>query len=306
MVKLQRFMGNPILAPTKNPWEDKLVFNPAAIVYKEKIQLLYRAMGYNDNISRIGIATSDDGIHFSRSDLPLYDGSNNPLATLGAEDMRAVRIDDIYYLTYTAVSARPGGKSNPNWKDTLDRKPQVALVTTTDFISFHEHGVIIPHAEGKDASLLPEKINGSYVLFYREGPEKTFFATSTRLDSWNEKQFLFDKRSGFWDSDRAGIGAPPIKTDKGWLLFYHGIDKKGVYRLGIMFLDSNNPTKILYRSREPVFEPEAPYEITGFTPDVVFTCGAIEKDDAYYVYYGAADHVVGLATVAKNDILSLF
>ena len=306
MVKLTRAEENLILTPTDLAWENFAVFNPGVVLYKGKIQLLYRAMGTQDQISRIGTAKSMDGIHFIRDKYAVYYGGEHPSEILGVEDIRAVQMGDTYYLVYTAVSPRRMGNSNPKWKDTGEKKPQIALSTTKDFKTFLDYDVIIPRIEGKDATLFPKKLNGEYILLYREGPDKTFLADSPRLDYWPEKYFLFDKRPGFWDSKRAGIGAPPLETEKGWLLFYHGVDTQNVYRLGVMFLDLEDPRKILYRSPKPILEPKKPYEKHGYVPNVVFTCGAIEKEDEYFVYYGAGDQAIGLATVAKKEILSLF
>lgn len=306
MIKLKRVFENPILTPSQNQWEDLLVFNPGAIMKDGVVHLIYRATGKNDDKSRFGLATSHDGIHFKRYDEPLYSGCGNEFETLGIEDSRVVDIEGTYYLSYTAVSGNLTAEVNPNWHDQIVKVPHIALSSTRDFVNYTDYGVIIPDSSGKDSSLFPRKINGKFALLYRTGARKTFFSTSSDVASWPEKTFVFEERPNSWDSFRAGIGAPPIETEKGWLLFYHGVDNKNVYRLGIMFLDTYDPTKILYRSNEPVFEPEADYEKYGFIPNVVFTCGAVEKDGQYFVYYGAADQVIGVATIEKEKVLSLF
>ncbi|MEK7071064.1 MAG: glycosidase, partial [Patescibacteria group bacterium] len=132
------------------------------------------------------------------------------------------------------------------------------------------------------------------------------FGKSKSLTGWSNNEPVFQERPGMWDSMRTGIGGPPIETEKGWLLFYHGVDHNLTYRLGIMFLDLEDPRKIIYRSSEPILEPEEEYEKKGYINNVVYTCGAIEKDGLYYVYYGAADRVIGLATVEKKRVLDLF
>lgn len=306
MIKLKRASENPILTPSQNQWENLLVFNPGAIVKDDIVHLIYRATGKNDNNSRFGLATSHDGIHFKRKDEPLYSGSGSGFETLGIEDPRVVGIDGIYYLSYTAVSENLAAEINLAWKDQIVKIPHIALSSTSDFINFVNHGVIIPNLSGKDSSLFPRKINGKFALLYRTGAKKTFFSMSSTLMAWPEKTFVFEERPNSWDSFRTGIGAPPIETEKGWLLFYHGVDQANVYRLGIMFLDTDDPTKVLYRSSEPVFEPVAEYEKHGFIPNVVFTCGAIEKGGQYYVYYGAGDQIIGVATIEKEKVLSLF
>lgn len=304
MLKLQRYENNPILSPTNLPWENLLVFNPGAIMVGEDVYLIYRAMGKDDPVSHFGLAVSHDGIHFERKDKPIYSGGGHPDELLGVEDSRVVKIDDTFYLTYTAVSLYKDGEPVEDW--CIHFKPMIALSTTKDFKTFVDCDVIIPNVRGKNSCLFPKKVNGEYWLLYREGAGKTYFAKSPTFTSWPEKKFVFEPRPGFWDCKRVGIGAPPIETEKGWLLFYHGIDNDHTYRLGIMFLDLQDPTKILYRSPEPILEPEKEYEKKGFVSQVVFTCGVVEKNNQYYVYYGAGDSVIGLATVEKKSVLSLF
>ncbi len=305
MIKLQRSSENPILLPTKNSWENMLVFNPGVTVKDGKVYMLYRAMGTNDQISRLGLAVSDDGVHFQRFNDPIYYAKGNTAETLGVEDPRIVKIDDTYYITYIAVSRYSDESSDIGWDVKISKKPQIGLTTTKDFQTFQDYHVILSDVIGKDAAFFPKKINGEYCFLYRVGIGTTFYSQSSYLTDWPTKTQVFDRRLGTWDCYRVGVGAPPIETEKGWLLFYHGIDDNKIYRIGVMFLDLFDPTKVLYRSNEAVFEPEEQYEKKGFISNVVFTCGAIEKDNLYYVYYGAADGVIGLATIAKEDVLSL-
>lgn len=306
MLKLIRSEQNPILTPSELPWENMLVFNPGAVIVGGRVYLVYRAMGKKEDYSRLGLAVSTDGIHFERKSEPLYYGGGHPAESMGIEDPRVVQIDDTYYLTYTAVSEDLEAEINRVSKGQVAKKPQIALSTTKDFIFFHDYDVIIPNLAGKNTSFFPKKTSGEYWLLYREGVGKTYFAKSSTLTSWQQRQFVFEERAGFWDSKRTGIGAPPIETEKGWLLFYHGIDESHTYSLGIMFLDREDPCKILYRSPEPVLSPEKDYEKTGYINNVVYTCGAVEMNDQYYVYYGAADQVIGVATVEKKLVLDLF
>ncbi len=306
MVKLIRAKENPILIPSDLLWENMLVFNPGAIIVEEEVYLIYRAMGKNDPISRLGLATSRDGIHFERKKEPLYSGGGHPAESLGIEDARIVKIEDTYYLTYTAVSEEFRKEDVYPTKENIAKKPRIALSTTKDFKTFVDYDVIIPNLLGKNGSFFPKKTNGEYWLLFREGVGKTYFAKSKNLTDWQDAKPIFEKRPNLWDSSRSGIGSPPIETEKGWLLFYHGFDQTHKYGLGIMFLNLQNPLKILYRSPEPILEPVEDYEKYGYVNNVVFTCGAVEKDGLYYVYYGAADCVIGVATVEKKLVLNLF
>lgn len=306
MLKLQRSEKNPILTPSNLSWENMLVFNPGAIMVEDKVYLIYRAMGKKDIHSRLGLAISTDGVHFERRKDPLYYGGGHPDESLGIEDPRIVKIDNTYYITYTAVSEDLYAEVNPNWKEKIEKKPKIALSTTKDFLSFVDYDVVIPNLTGKNSSFFPKKVNGEYWLLYRAGVGKTYFGKSQSFTAWHNNYPIFEERPDMWDCVRTGIGAPPIETEKGWLLFYHGVDQTNTYRLGIMFLDLENPRKILYRSPQPILGPEEDYEKYGYVDNVVFTCGAIEKDNLYYVYYGAADHVIGVATVEKKLVLNLF
>jgi predicted GH43/DUF377 family glycosyl hydrolase len=304
MIQLVRAKENPILVPTDLYWENFLVFNTAATIFDGKIYLIYRAQGTSDSVSRFGLATSTDGITFERRKDPIFQSSGHSYDTFGAEDPRIVKIDDNYYLVYTVTAEDKTQKPNPIWKEQIVKKPSIALSVTKDFSNYTDFGPILPGQ--KNASFFPKKINGEYWLMFRDEHGVTQITHSHKIRDWPNRHPLFTYRPGFWDAIRVGIGSQPIETEKGWLLFYHGVDEKNVYRLGIIFLDLEDPRKILYRSPEPIFEPTTDYEKFGFIKDVVFTCGAVEKDDKYYVYYGACDEVIGLATVEKKLVLNLF
>jgi predicted GH43/DUF377 family glycosyl hydrolase len=303
-VKLTRNPQNPILTPTDNKWENQLVFNPTAVYDQGQVHMIYRAMG-EDGFSRFGYAKSSDGVHFDRNPDPVFEGTHSEFDDLGVEDPRMVKIDDIFYIIYTAVALDPDGIPNPKWPEKVVKKARVALATTKDFKTFESHGVIIPDLGAKNGSLFPIRMQGEYWLLYRSFKNETFFSHSINLLKTSEPHIVFRERPGFWDNVRTGIGSAPLSTDFGWLLFYHGVDEFNTYRLGLIILDKSNPTDILYRSPEPILEPLESYERFGFMPNVVFTCGAVEIDDTFYVYYGAGDMTVALATIKKSDVFDL-
>jgi predicted GH43/DUF377 family glycosyl hydrolase len=138
-------------------------------------------------------------------------------------------------------------------------------------------------------------------MLHRIHPD-IWIAYSDDLIHWNGHRVIMTPRKGYWDSEKIGAGAPPIKTEKGWLIFYHGVDGDNVYRLGVALLDLEDPSIVLKRQEEPVLEPEKYYELEGIVPNVVFTCGAVEVNDTYYVYYGGGDYVIGVATVKKEEV----
>lgn len=302
-MKLTRYHTNPILTPTKNAWENLLVFNPAVIYDQGIVHMLYRATG-QDGISRFGYAKSGDGINFIRRDTPAFEGNKKrDYENLGVEDPRLVKINDLFYIVYTAVSLNPYGKVDPKWPEKIVKRPRVALATTRDFINFTDQGIIVPEVDAKNASLFPRMINSEYLLLYRSYKNETFFSHSKNLQTISEPHIVFRERPGYWDSVRVGLGTPPIESEIGWLIFYHGVDEFNTYRLGLLVLDKDNPTDVLYRSPEPLIEPLESYEKFGFFPNAIFTCGAIEIEEEYYVYYGAADMTIGLATIPKKELL---
>ncbi len=306
-MKLIRYSGNPILRPTKNWWETRAVFNAGANIFENKIVLLYRAIG-GDSFSRFGLAKSIDGVSFERFEDPVFEAElSNQYERLGVEDPRITKIEDTYYIVYTAPSvyeakAYKTGNFAPSLSHSAPWRIRPSLITTKDFKTFKREGILL-EKEAKDAALFPEKIAGEYDLLYRVYPNISI-TFSKDLKTWLGDKVIVSPREGFWDDERVGAGTQPIKTEKGWLLFYHGVNKSHVYQIGILLLDLKDPTKILYRSSQPALEPQESYEKEGDTVNVVFTCGAVEKDGQYFVYYGGADKVIGLATINKEELLN--
>ncbi|MCW3129407.1 MAG: hypothetical protein N2V75_04835 [Methanophagales archaeon] len=291
-MKLRRYEGNPILKPKpESEWESKNVFNPAVVYDHGLFHLLYRAMGV-DGISRIGYAVSIDGFNFFRLDKPVIT-PKRILEPRGCEDPRIVKIEDVFYMTYTAYS---------------ERGVRIGIASTKNFIQWERYEIEWVERDDKDAALFPELIDGKYVLLHRpmhKEPMGIWIAYSDNLVDWyGQREIMIPL--GEWEGKKIGAGAPPLKTEKGWLLIYHGVDEDGVYRLGAAMFSLNDPSKLLYRYPEPILEPEADYEIRGEIPRVVFACGACEVLNRYYIYYGGADKVVCVATVDKEEMLGLF
>jgi predicted GH43/DUF377 family glycosyl hydrolase len=291
-MKLRRYEGNPILKPKpENAWESENVFNPAVVYDKGLFHLLYRGMGV-DGISRIGYAVSLDGFNFFRFDKPVFT-PKLILEPRGCEDPRIVKLENRYYMTYTAYS---------------ERGIRVGLAVTDNFISWRRYDVWWPEMDNKDATLFPEKIGGKYVLLHRpmhKEPMGIWIAYSDNLTEWyGEREIMAPCEEGSWESVKIGAGVPPIKTGKGWLLIYHGVDEDEVYRMGVAMLSLDDPSKILYRHPDPILEPEEDYEIRGEVPRVVFASGACEVRNKYYIYYGGADTVVCVATAKVAEVLA--
>jgi predicted GH43/DUF377 family glycosyl hydrolase len=279
------------MSPRKDvAWEKDTVFNAAAIHDGGKFHLLYRAVAHNPgdpNRSCIGYASSADGIHFERLDEPVLASNTVPEEAQGVEDPRVTKIGDTFYMLYTAYDGK---------------RTQVALATSTDLIHWQRHGVIIPDTlfgNNKDAALFPEKIGGRYCMMHRPEPD-IYLAFSDDLLHWTDHVCIM-KPEFAWETAKIGGGAQPIKTEKGWLLIYHGVDEKLWYRLGVALLDLDDPTRVIARQPEWILQPEANWEIVGDVKNVVFTCGAVLLGRELWVYYGAADTVIGLAKGNLDD-----
>ena len=251
----------------------------------------YDGVVYLTTQSHLRLAWSDDGVAFIAEDKPALIGQGR-YETFGIEDSRVAQIGNDYYLTYTAVS---------------ECGVAVAARRTTDWKSFESLGLIIP-PHNKDCALFEQKIGGSYYAFHRPtgmgiGGNYLWLARSPDLRHWGDHRCIALTRPGHWDSQRIGAGASPIRTDAGWLEIYHGADSKGIYRLGLLLLDLEDPSKVLARSVDPIMAPEADYEKKGFLGGVVFTNGHVVDGDKVTIYYGAADTVVCGATFSIAELL---
>ncbi|HNY38215.1 MAG TPA: glycosidase [Petrotogaceae bacterium] len=286
-LKLTRHPLNPLFAPNPSHlWESRFVFNPAVVYDGELFHMLYRAQG-EDMVSRMGYAVSTDGIHFNRMEKPVFEPSCVQ-ELYGVEDPRLTYIDGKYYMCYTAYS--PTNIS-------------VALASTKNFFNWNRYGIVLPESPNKDAALFPEKINGKYVMMHRLEPD-IWLAFSDDLKTWTDYVSIASPREGMWDNVKIGAGGPVLKTPYGWLLLYHGVEQapRLRYRLGFMLLDLKDPTKVLKRSNEPCLEPKETWEIFGGVPTVVFSDAIVEYKDSYYIYYGAADNYIALATITRKEV----
>ena len=319
-VDLKKSIANPIIAPNKkNHWEAFNTFNPAAVYENGKVHIVYRAQGY-DYVSVLGYANSDDGVKINRRlDQPIYipiepfemvdKKSTKKTAARymsgggfgGCEDPRISKIGDRFYMTYVAYDGVT--------------PPRIALtsISVEDFLNhrwFWETPVLIspPSIVDKSCCIFPEKINNKYVILHRVFPNILLdYVDSLNFDgkTWLKGQYSINIRDNMWDSRKIGAGAPPIKTAYGWLLIYYGVDDRDAsqYKIGAMLLDLNDPTIVLHRTNSPILEPTEIYEHTGFKPGITYPCGAVVIHDILYVYYGAADSVVCVATANLQTFL---
>lgn len=312
-LSLKKIPENPIIGPCEeNAWESWQTFNPAATLIDSTVHFLYRAIG-NDGISRFGYANSEDGFRVNeRHGEPAYQNDNICKTYVcyslssggswgGCEDPRMTYIpeDGRIYVTYTACN---GGL-----------RVGLSSIRVTDFVNkrwnWSEQKLLSPPGEvHKNWVIFPEKINGKYAILHSISPEIAIAYRDDLAFEQNEciqSYYHPGKPSARWDSYVRGAGAPPIKTEHGWLLLYHAMNHNnmGEYKVGAMLLDLKDPTKILHRSREPVLVPTERCEMEGFKGGVVYVSGTVVKDGTLLIYYGGADSFVCVAHVNLNDFL---
>jgi len=323
---LKRSHKNPVLEPDPTHWwESHSVFNPAAVYDNGRVHILYRAMG-SDGISRIGYASSKDGIHFDeRLPYPVFSPTRDfgipsssrvygPLSYSqvayasgggwgGCEDPRLVSIDNRVYMTFVAFDG---------WG--FVRMALTSLLKK-DFLkkdwTWRTPALLSPPNEvHKNWVLFPEKIGGRYAILHSITP-KILIEYVDSLEQFDDPNYFIrgstraGGREGKWDDIVRGAGAPPIKTPYGWLLFYHGMNSREPhvgYKVGAMLLDLDDPRRVLYRSNNPVLEPKEWYE-HDWKPNVVMATGAVVMGDDLLVYYGGGDKRVAVARANLRDFV---
>jgi predicted GH43/DUF377 family glycosyl hydrolase len=295
-----RHPDNPILSVKDWPYAANSVFNAAAAMVDGKTLLLVRVEDFR-GISHLTVARSEDGVHdWNINPEPTLrpDPERHPEEVWGIEDPRVTWLEELrqWAVTYTAFSR--GG-------------PLVSLATTTDFQKFTRLGPVMP-PEDKDAALFPVRFNGRWAMLHRPVAmpnieSHIWISFSPDLKHWGDHQELIHARRGsWWDANKIGLSAPPMETEKGWLVLYHGVRTTAsgsIYRLGLVLLDLEEPTRVIRRSEEWIFGPKAPYEREGDVDNVVFPCGWIRKGETIFMYYGAADSCIGLATARISELV---
>jgi predicted GH43/DUF377 family glycosyl hydrolase len=309
---LERLATNPLVRPSQIPYARASgAFNAGAAIdhASGRVVLLVRVFEEDTRRSSLALALSSDGERIDEiRDRPAV-GREAPYEEWGVEDARITWLPDEgrYAITYTGYS--PAG-------------PRVCLITTDDLLAperYRRHGPRI-EGENKNCVVFPEKVDGQYVVLHRPMPRMV----CTRVDSleapWSSAgATVMGPRPGTWRSSRVGAGAPPIRTELGWLLPFHGatsIAEGNVYSMGWCVLDLHEPERVLYVSDLPALAPQAPYEIEhGVVPQVdpanfrtgirvVFPQGFVERGDEFLVYYGAADVSVAGARVGKRALIA--
>jgi len=315
MVTTKRSHHNPILIPEPDHnWEAMAAFNGSIVKDETNYTMVYRALsiqqlflGIRMNVSSVGLAQSGDGIHFQLRDQ--FIAPTELWDQFGCEDPRITKLDDTYYIFYTAISTWPPDAGGI----------KVAMATTQDLKTIKEkHPVTFFNA--KAAVMFPERINGKIAVALTAHtdlpPSKICLALfDDPKDIWSQEYWRkwyaeCDKHIipiHKTEKDQVEIGAVPVKTEKGWVMLVGYVqdyftDKK-VFRIDAVLLDLDNPQKVIGQTVDPLLVPQEEYEIYGMVPNTIFPSGAMIENGQFYIYYGAADTTVARANIAVHDLL---
>ncbi len=318
--KIIRYENNPVLSAKDIPYPATLIFNAGVVKFKGKYLMAFRDDFRFDPVfkkklrTHIGLATSDDGIHFTPFDKPFIDfDAIHKGEVERMYDPRLTIIDNELYLCF-AQDTKHGLRGG--------------IARIFDDLSGYEIlSLSVP--DNRNMVLFPEKINGKFLRLerpmpvYSRGGKELFDAWisfSPDLKYWGESSLLLPQEKVPFSNCKVGPAAPPVKTDKGWLVLFHAVKKDKrllkngwerrwtkVYTAGLMLLDTDDPTKIIGIYDQPLLFPQAPYELYGgFRNNAIFPCGMVlEEDGEVKIYYGAGDTVTCLATARVEDLIDL-
>lgn len=298
----RRHPKNPILTAGDWPYPAHSVFNAGATRLADGITLLLCRVEDRRGHSHLCAARSANGVDgwvIDAEPTLRPDPLHYPEELWGIEDPRITFVPELekYAVAYTAFSK--GG-------------PGVALALTSDFRTFERQGMVM-QPDDKDAALLPRRIDGMFALIHRpmtDAGAHIWLSFSPDLKSWGGHKLLLEARKGgWWDANKVGLSPPLIATARGWLMLYHGVRHTAsgaLYRLGVALFDLDHPERCLLRGDSWIFGPEEPYERRGDVPNVVFPCGTTLGDDGdtIFMYYGAADSTIALATGSIRELLT--
>lgn len=314
--------ASSFLCPVRNEavqWEEKDVFNPAAVVRNDTLFLLYRAedsIGRFAGTSRIGLAWSTDGLHFTKHAVPVLYPANDAQKKWewegGCEDPRIAEDETgTYYLTYTAYDGD---------------KARLMIASSQDLYHWKKHGLVFDKAlNGKYVNhwsksgavvckyvkdkVIAAKVNGKYWMYW--GDTDIFLASSDDLIHWEPMETsdgkllsVFGPRKGKFDSDLVEPGPPAMLTDKGILLIYNSRNvpskgdtalAEGTYAAAQILFDINDPAKAIDRMETYFLKPDKPYETSGQVNHVCFVEGLVQYKGKWFLYYGTADSKIAVA-----------
>jgi predicted GH43/DUF377 family glycosyl hydrolase len=336
-LRITRCPENPIVWPGKWEWRMSNVYNPAVIYEDGRFTMYERAAGsLRPHHCSIGLLEGEDGIHFHHlSDKPVLTPAMIGSEHGSVQDPRVVRIGDTYYMTFAfrrySWDIHPTGlgvpeasqRQYPGFDPSKDKnQTRSGIAVSKDRLHWEFLGWATPEGiDDRDVILFPEKIDGRFALLRRpigfvdtgtrhsEEHPPIRISFSSDLKNWSEPEVVI-RPEYTWEDNRIGGSTPPVRTERGWLTLYHGVEntnpatRRVVYRLGAAMLDLRDPRKLIARAPDFIMEPEMYYEKFGlFIPNVIFPTGAVVKDDLLWIYYGCCDTAIGLATVPLAELV---
>ena len=335
-ITFERHPANPIVTPGIDPWRMATVFNPGVLLDDDGRFYMYEraAGGLRPFHCYIGLLESDDGVHFTHvSDQPVFTPAMAGSEYGSVQDPRVVKIGGLYYMTYAfrpyAWNSHPTGIGVPESFEPIfpgfsgrpeDNMTRSGIAVSEDRVHWRHHCWATPRdLDDRDVILFPEKIDGRFAMLRRPlqfvGPQYgtdypgIWICFSEDLEKWSEPKLLI-KPEFAWEDNRIGGSTPPIKTEHGWLVLYHGVEnqdpaiRRVCYRLGAMMLDLEDPSRVIARAPHFLMEPEMYYERFGlYIPNVIFPTANVVKDGLLYLYYGVCDTAIALATVTLEGLV---
>lgn len=313
---VRRYAGNPVLTAHDIPYHATLIFNAGVTRWRGRYVMVFRndygdAQAKRLDDTNMGLAWSDDGVHWTAADRPLFVMQSDEIKR--AYDPRLTVLDDRCYMCF-AVDTQHGIRGG--------------IAVTDDSDLAHWEILSLSTPDNRNMVLFPERLNG-YMMrlerpfpIYGRGAWESFdiwFSDSPDGRYWGNAQLVLGAEQVPFGNSKIGPAAPPIKTEQGWLTLFHVVDKdadrvldswegnwKKRYTVGLMLLDLQNPARVIGMCREPLMVPEHSYETHGFRGSVLFPTGMIlEENGEVKIYYGAADTVMALATARVEDLLAL-
>ncbi|MCH8327994.1 MAG: glycosidase [Candidatus Marinimicrobia bacterium] len=300
---LTRYSGNPILTRHNWPYRINTVFNPAATRLADGTTLLLCRVEDHRGRSHLTVARSANGLdnwEIDPAPTMLPSPETHPEEIWGVEDPRITYLKALgkYCIAYTAYGQLGA---------------MVSLALTEDFKTFERLGPVSMPWD-KDAAVLPEKVGDDWVLIHRPttsgSGSNMWISYSPDLIHWGRHQVMLSARAGsWWDANKIGLSPPPIDTDEGWLVMYHGVRETAsgsIYRIGLALFDKADPARCIRRGDEWIMTAEEPYELYGDVGNVVFPCGTTVNDDGdtINVYYGGGDSCIAVATGSIKEMLA--
>ncbi len=291
-----RHSDNPIIG--RNPLPDvSRIFNSAVMPFGDGFVGVFRGE-QRDGIPHVYFGRSKDALHweFDPEKIDFRDATGESFQPLYAYDPRLVRVEDTYYIIWC--------------QDMYGAA--IGMAETKDFTSFTRlENPFLPY--NRNAVLFPRKINGNFVMLSRPCDNghtafgDIFVSESPDMVYWGRHRHVMGRGERWWENLKIGGGAAPIETDKGWLMFYHGVVNTCngyVYSVGAAILDIDEPSRVLHRCGNYILTPEEWYEERGFVPNVCFPCATIHDSETGRIalYYGCADSYVGVAYTTAQEI----